>query len=235
MKPSRHVVRFPPLQWGVFLERTNRFAAVIQVDDEELAVHVPSSGRMGELLRAGASVAWEPAADSNGRRTKGKLVLADAGGTLVCVDAMMPNRLIWSLWQRGDLAELQFYPRLRREFTHGRSRFDFADPSGFLLVETKSVTLVNKGLALFPDSPTTRGTKHLLELAEAARAGWRAMVYFIVQRRDAQVFTANAAKDPPFAEALAQAVASGVEIRVRKSIFDESGIYHLEPVPLRSA
>ena len=78
-------------------------------------------------------------------------------------------------------------------------------------VEVKSVTLVDRGVGLFPDSPTVRGVKHLNTLAEAVRAGYRAAVVFVVQRGDATAFAVNEPADPALAEALRRAVVAGVD------------------------
>ena len=78
-------------------------------------------------------------------------------------------------------------------------------------LETKSVTLVEDGIGLFPDSPTSRGVKHLRSLEKALGEGYRAAVIFVIQREDVQGFTTNDAADPDFAVAFRQALAAGVE------------------------
>lgn len=66
-------------------------------------------------------------------------------------------------------------------------------------------------MALFPDAPTTRGRRHLLELIEALKQGYRCVIIFIVQRDDARVFRPNSDTDPEFSKALQDAHSSGVE------------------------
>ena len=80
-------------------------------------------------------------------------------------------------------------------------------------VETKSVTLVEEGIALFPDVPTERGSRHLRELMALRVKGERTAVIFIVQRADAHTLAPHQTADPLFAQTLRTAVASGVEAR----------------------
>ena len=47
-------------------------------------------------------------------------------------------------------------------------------------IEVKNVTLgMEKGLGLFPDAVSTRGTKHLRELMHIAGQGDRAVLFFL--------------------------------------------------------
>jgi sugar fermentation stimulation protein A len=108
----------------------------------------------------------------------------------------------------------------------GRSRFDFAlrDLRGAeTLVEVKSVTLVEDGVALFPDAPTVRGARHLSELEDYVRAGGRALVLFVVQRGDARAVAPNARTDPRFARALLSAARAGVMLRAVRFSLDGDG------------
>ncbi len=91
-------------------------------------------------------------------------------------------------------------------------RFDLLldGPAGLCFVETKSVTLVKDGVALFPDAPTERGRRHLLKLRELAGLGVEAAVVFIIQREDAVAFSPTPPADPAFARAFREAVEAGV-------------------------
>jgi sugar fermentation stimulation protein A len=154
-----------------------------------------------------------PAGDP-ARKTAYDLRLVDYEGTLVSVDARLPNKLLAQALTAGALPDLH-YPEIKPEVSFGDSRLDFrlSGPQGICWLETKSVTLVIGGLAQFPDAPTDRGRKHLHELIRAKSLGHRAMVVFVIQRPDAVQFTPHHQADPLFATSLNEAAAAGVEIR----------------------
>ena len=86
-----------------------------------------------------------------------------------------------------------------------------------MALEVKSVTLVEDGVALFPDAVTERGARHVRELAELAEQDdWEAAVLFVLQRSDGQEIRAARSIDPKFADALAEAKAAGVRVLGRR-------------------
>ena len=200
---------------ATFIRRANRFLAYVDLDGRETAVHVANSGRLRELFVPGAAVWLKPVAGApnGGRKTAYDLALVAAAGTLVSADARLPNALVAEAAGAGLLEGIGRPVSVRREASFGESRFDLMLESGDgrTYVEVKSVTLVEGGVGLFPDSPTIRGAKHLNTLAEAVRVGYKAAVVFVVQRPDADAFAANAPADPALADALRRAVAAGVD------------------------
>ena len=203
---------------GIFLERVNRFLALVEVDGREVGVHVANSGRMKELFVPGCRVLVRPVFAASGasnktRKTKFDLALVDMGDALASADARMPNALIAEGVANGHLGQFAGYPEIRREVTFGDSRLDLMleGPPGRCYIEAKSVTLVEDGVGLFPDSPTVRGAKHLRTLETVLEAGHRAAVVFVIQRPDATAFATNDPADPDLAKAFQSAVAAGVE------------------------
>ena len=202
----------PNLQKGVFRSRPNRFAARVDVDGLPTLVHVPNSGRMRELLQEGNRVLLTPVS-KQGRKTAYDLSLVDLGHTLVSPDSRLPPALVEEAFARGELGQFSTYTVSRREVMFLHSRLDMVLSNGGLCyVEMKSVTLVEDGTALFPDAPTSRGTRHMEALIEARARGHRAAVVFVVQREDAKSFAPNDGADPVFGEALRRARAGGVEV-----------------------
>ena len=195
-----------------FVRRENRFLAVASIHGQETGVHVANSGRLRELFVPGAEVWLKPAA-APGRKTDYDLALVKADGVLVSADARLPNALVAEAVYAGKLDGVAGGAKVTRESTFGESRFDLLleSEAGRRYVEVKSCTLVENGVGLFPDSPTTRGAKHLNTLAEAVDAGHGASVIFVAQRPDARAFATNDAADPELAEAFRNAVARGVD------------------------
>lgn len=153
-------------------------------------------------------------ASSPHRKTAFDLRLVRIDNVLVSCDARLPPSLIAEAQVLGKLPQFSGYPVIETEVTFEESRLDlcFSGPGGRVYVETKSVTLVCDGTALFPDAPTTRGAKHLRTLMKVVDQGHRAAVIFVVQRPDAQLFTPHKSADPGFAATLEQAAEMGVGV-----------------------
>lgn len=223
---------------GRFCSRPNRFLAYVDIEGEEVATHVADPGRLKELLVPGADVYLLPREGEN-RKTRWQLVLVKNASVLVSVYSQLPNRLAYVALNNGKISEFADFPHVKAEYTIGNSRFDFAlakkneDPfKPDCLVEVKSVTLVENGVALFPDAPTKRGVKHVNELIRLKQSGYNAAVLFIVQRSDAKKVSPNRKTDPQFAKALAKAKSVGVKIVAYGSRLDTGGITLLESVPV---
>lgn len=203
-----------PLQPGIFVRRDNRFRATIAAGGALLPIHVPNSGRLRELLQPGTVVWFLPVSSAAGRKTAGDLAVVEAGGTLVAVDARLPNKLVAEALTAAQLAPLVGYTSWQQEVPTGHSRLDFLlhGPGGRCWLEVKSVTLVEEGVARFPDAPTVRGVRHLEELAERRTAGDQTAVAFVVQRADARAFGLHPSADPVFNDTLRRVRTMGVEV-----------------------
>ncbi len=196
------------------MARDNRFRATVELDNgSHVWCYLPNSGRLGELLEPGRRAFLRPVT-APGRKTSFDLVLVDVAGTLVSTDARLPNTLVEEALRENRLSPFEGYDDIRREVRYHKSRLDFAlmRNGQRCLMEVKSVTLVEGGLALFPDSPTSRGHRHVQELRRAVGEGEHAAVVFVAQRDDVWAFAPNDGADPAFAGALRCAIAEGVEV-----------------------
>ena len=206
------MVHYSDMHYGRFLHRPNRFLAHVVIDGKEEICHVKNTGRCRELLQPGAEV-WCQHHDDPGRKTAWSLIAVKKGERLVNMDSQIPNKLAAEYVKNGGLG---FVPdTVKTEKTYGNSRFDVYYEAGGRMgfVEVKGVTLEEDGVARFPDAPTERGRKHLLELQSAADEGYEAWVLFVIQMPDILRFEPNWPRDPAFAEALCQASQNGVQIR----------------------
>ena len=201
-----------PLVGGLFIARPNRFAAVVSIDGNEEVVHVPNSGRLTELLVPGRPVLLR-AVPKPSRKTRYDMALVGLEHTLVSADARLPAALFAEAVAQGRLPRFRGYAVTAREVTLGKSRLDLllSGPRS-CLVETKSITLVEGGAALFPDAVTERGARHLRTLVQARAEGYEAAVVFVIQRPDASCFVPNDAADPLFGQTLREAARAGVEV-----------------------
>ncbi len=206
-----------------FLSRPNRFLSYINLDHKsgKQAAHVPDPGRLEELLMPGAEIIVRQELETK-RKTKYSLVGVKKDDVWVNIDSIFTNRIFKEEFNKID--NFLDYKILKSEFTFGNSRFDFLlenmQTKKKALVEVKGATLVEDGLALFPDAPTTRGVKHVKELIKAINQDFEANVVFVVKRSDAISFKPNKHTDPKFAKALVEASTAGVNIIVVKCSYD---------------
>ena len=209
-------MRYGKVVSGRFLRRPNRFIAYADIDGRETVVHVKNTGRCRELLVPGATV-FLAAGDNPARKTAFDLVAVekvrdDCPPLLINMDAQAPNAVAAEWLPKSGL----FSPAAtyRREVTHGNSRFDLyvEDGQRRAFIEVKGVTLEREGVAYFPDAPTERGVKHLLELTAAIDEGYEAYVLFVIQMKHISAFAPNDGMHPAFGEALRAAAKAGVRV-----------------------
>lgn len=202
------------LQKAKYVSRLNRFAAVMNVDGRDSLVHIANSGRLGELLTPENTMWLAPAKTKGNRKTDYDLALVELDGVFVSADARMPNALLTEAIVNRKLEEFAGYEFSRSEVTFGDSRIDLLlnAKDSLCYVEAKSATLVENKIAIFPDSPTERGRKHLYSLMDVVRQGHRAAAAFVIQRKDANSLLPNRKSDPDFCDALLEASSKGVEV-----------------------
>lgn len=204
---------------GKFLARLNRFACRVLLDGAPTKVYLPNSGRLEELLVAGARVMLEKR--RQGGKTEHDLLLVETTGfpeqepIWAGLDSRLPPRLIaWAI-ERGLIEPFANAQVAANEPQMNGGRLDLLLRSGKgdIYVEAKSVNLVDReGTARFPDAPTERGRRHLETLSDLSRSGVGAAVVFVIMREDAELFAPFVERDREFAEALTRAAASGVQL-----------------------
>ena len=198
-----------------FVNRPNRFLSRVRIDGKVHDSHVPDPGRLKELLFPGARVLVEPKTGEN-RKTKFATVMVYSGNELISINSQLPNRFVRYCLDNSLIPELQGWTVKKQEYTLGNSRFDFLleRDGNEKLLEVKSATLVEEGIARFPDAVTSRGRRHVLHLAHSITPKRSAAVLFIVQRSDAVSFEPHWGRDPEFAQALQDSVKDGVELMI---------------------
>ncbi|MBQ7873634.1 MAG: DNA/RNA nuclease SfsA [Oscillospiraceae bacterium] len=216
---------------GRFISRPNRFIAHIEIGGKEEICHVMNTGRMRELLLPGAEVFLCEGKNPN-RKTKYDLIGVRRGdGEIINIDSIAPNKVA------GEYIRTLFPDAkvIKPETFFDKSRFDFyiEDKNEKIFLEVKGVTLNVEGEARFPDAPTERGAKHLYELIEAKKQGYRAMVLFVIAMKGCFSFAANSATDPKFAKALCEAKQAGVEVLAVDCRVSADGIFADKAIPVR--
>jgi sugar fermentation stimulation protein A len=207
---------WPRLTAGTLIARYKRFMADVRLRNGHIVTaHCPNSGSMKGCSEPGRTV-WLSRSNNPNRRLQYTWEMIEMPSSLVGVNTAVPNRLVAHSIITGQIPGLSGYERLYREVKCGlNSRLDLMLErySGQLcFIEVKNCTLVNDGVAYFPDAVTSRGLKHLVELQQQVRAGNRGVIFFVIQRVDAKRFSPADHIDPAYGNELRAAVWNGVEI-----------------------
>lgn len=198
---------------GVFEERINRFIAKVWVDDILETVHVKNTGRCKELLVKGVSVVLQKS-DNPDRKTKYDLIAVKKKKLgWVNIDSQIPNKVV------KEWLDKQGIDYIKPEFTYGNSRIDFyLEKNGTpILMEVKGCTLEIEGKGYFPDAPTTRGVKHLKELANCVgvkynNGNMRCILAYVIAMNNILNVKPYGVIDPDYEKAFNEALEAGVEV-----------------------
>ena len=206
-----------PLLEGRLLRRYKRFLADVQLESGVVTAACPNTGSMMGCCEAGSRV-WLSESDNPSRKYRHTWELVEVGKVLVGINTGLPNSLVGEAIAGGTIPELAGYASMRREVAFGeeRSRVDLLLESPGrepCFVEVKNVTAAaNKGIALFPDCVSERGTKHLRELIRLKAQGARPVQLYCVQRGDVDEVRPADGIDFEYGRTLRQAIAAGVEV-----------------------
>lgn len=200
---------------GTLIKRYKRFLADVRLENGEVVTaHVPNTGSMMSTNERGAKVAlfYNPAPH---RKLKWTYELYDAAGSWVGVNTMRTNHIVKEAIEQNKIGPLRGYDSIRQEVKYGdKSRLDLflekKDAPG-CFVEIKNVTFKEGKVAYFPDAVTARGLKHLETLMDAQKKGYRAVIFFLVNRDDCTQMKPARHIDLKYAEMLETAVKQGVE------------------------
>ncbi len=217
---------------GTFLNRPNRFIAEVLINGKTEICHVKNTGRCKEILKEGAIVLLEKS-DNPLRKTQYDLVSAYKEGKLINIDSQAPNKVFREWLSSGKFFKNIILIKPEAKFNNSRFDFYFEKKGKKYFAEIKGVTLENEGVLSFPDAPTARGVKHVLELCEARKQGFETYIFFIVQMKEVKYFTPNVKNHKEFAEALLFAESQDVKIYCLNCEVTENSLDVLDFVPVR--
>ncbi len=226
---------FSTLYAGTLVKRYKRFFADIQLDTGELiTAHCPNTGPMTGICHIGGAVmvSHNPSPKRKLAYTWELAAINDTVPTWAGANTALPNRVVRSLLESRILPELGPYTTIQTEVPYGqghRSRIDFlvsgaAVPPTY--IEVKNTTWAQGQVALFPDTVTSRGQKHLQELIDLGAQGRGVMLYFI-NRGDCTAFAPGDQADPTYGQLLRAAIAAGVQVLPCRFEVTPQGIRYL--------
>ena len=219
-------MKYKKIVEGLFIDRPNRFVAIVLIDGVKETVHVRNTGRCRELLIPYAKVLMEDCSHNKNRKTRYSIVAVWKKDVLINMDSQIPNKVVFDALNEGEISSFPNLSKIKRESTFRNSRFDIFFKSGSEkgFIEIKGVTLEKDGVAMFPDAPTDRGRKHVLEMIDAVKEGYSGAIFFLVQMKGPHIFRLNSEMDPKFSEAVKLAYKNNVDIIAYDSIVSTNDI-----------
>jgi sugar fermentation stimulation protein A len=228
--------RYPTFSPGILLKRYKRFLADIELDSGMvITAHCPNTGPMTGVSTVGSRVLVS-CSDNPKRKlpyTWEMIEVNDNEPTWVGINTALPNRVSKLALEKFLFPRLGNYRQILTEVPYGKdrgSRVDFLlsgeAENSLIYLEVKNTTWAQGKLALFPDTVTMRGQKHLRELTALLPQARAVMLYFI-NRGDCSHFAPGDSADPVYGQLFRDAVAQGLEVLPCKFENTPEGIRYL--------
>ena len=200
---------------GTLIKRYKRFFVDIKYKSKTIVAHCPNTGSMQGLLKSGNKV-WFSESDDPKRKLKYTLEIIEVDNKKIGINTLLTNKIVLDALQNKKIKSLVKFKNIKAEVKFSdNTRFDFLlnNDKEKCFLEVKNVTLFrNKNTAEFPDSVTTRGKKHLLELIKAKKKGYQSFILFLIQREKCNSFKIAKDIDKDYELAFKKAIINGIKI-----------------------
>jgi sugar fermentation stimulation protein A len=222
---------YPQLYPGTLVKRYKRFFADIELTTGELiTAHCPNTGPMTGVCQLGAPVQVS-FHDNPKRKLAYTWEMIQIDNVWIGINTALPNKLIKIALEQQLFPELGTYQKIRSEVVYGqdnRSRIDFLleDGDRSIYLEVKNTTWSIEDVAVFPDTETTRGQKHLRELIDVMPTS-RAVMLYLINRGDKTKFAPGDTTDPIYGQLLRTAVAKGLQVLPCRFEVSPKGVKYL--------
>ena len=212
---------------GLFVKRYKRFFVDVKINDQVVTAHCPNTGSMYGLLKKDNKV-WLSKSNNPNRKLKYTLEIIEDQNVKVGVNTHSTNKIVYHALKNNLIKELKKYTEIKPETKFGKNtRFDFLimNKESKAFIEVKNVTLSReKKKAEFPDAVTSRGLKHIKELTNAYKKGYKIFILYVIQRDDCNYFTIAKDIDIDYAKALTKAMKNNLNILCYDCKFSSKGI-----------
>ena len=212
---------------GQFIKRYKRFFVDVKIKDNIVTAHCPNTGSMYGLLKKGNKV-WLTKSDNPNRKLKYTLQIIEDKKSKVGVNTHLTNKIVLHALKNNLIKDLDKKIQIKPETKFGpNTRFDFLVTKNNYkaFIEVKNVTLSRiNGLAEFPDAVTARGLKHINELLNAQKKGYKIFIIYLIQRTDCKNFKIAEDIDPEYSDTLSKAVKKKLNILCYDCKFSPKGI-----------
>ncbi|KGG16667.1 MULTISPECIES: DNA/RNA nuclease SfsA [unclassified Prochlorococcus] len=223
---GKTIKTFPTLVEGVLQKRYKRFLADVQLDTGEIVTaHCANTGPMKGVLYPGGRVRLRYAPSPTRKLSwswEQAQVPSEKGYCWVGVNTSLPNTLVRLAIESGFLnKQLGDIKEIKNEVVYGMERKSRIDlllipnsknlDTRKIFLEVKNTTWTKENKALFPDSVTKRGQKHLKEMMRELPSS-RAVLVPCISRNDVDIFAPGDSADPSYGDLFRLALSKGVEV-----------------------
>ena len=200
---------------GTLIKRYKRFFVDIKYKNKIITGHCPNTGSMMGLLNKGNKI-WFSRSDNLSRKLKYTLEIIEVGKKMIGINTLLTNKIVFEALSQKKIKNFVKFNNIKPEVKFSdKTRFDFliSDNKEKCFLEVKNVTLSRKDkIAEFPDTITSRGTKHLKELIIAKQRGFESYILYLIQREDCKSFRIAKDIDEEYKTAFDIALKSKVKI-----------------------
>jgi len=220
---------------GLFIKRYKRFFVDVKIGSKVVTAHCPNTGSMIGLLKKNNKV-WLTRSDDSNRKLKYTLEIIQDNESKVGVNTHLTNKIVLSALKLNLIDEFKNNTNIKTEVKFNKNtRFDFLlnQKKTKTFIEVKNVTLLRKpGIAEFPDAVTERGSKHISELINAKREGYKSYILFVVQRNDCKYFKIASDIDAKYSKLIKEAVKKKINVLCYDCKFSSKGIKLNKPLKI---
>lgn len=224
----KKILEIGKIEAGIFIDRPNRFIGNIQIGNEIVQCHIHDSGRIKELLYPGNTVGIKKVDKIGKRKTNWDLIYGmTQDGEKILLNSAYHRYISEYILKDKKICPFGALDSLKTEVKNGDSRLDFlgVQDKKNIWIEVKGVSLVENNIAMFPDAPSERAQKHLVELMKLKEKGDRAAVLLLVFR-SATKFRPRFETDIKFTKLFYEALQKGVEVYLMPLCLKDNAIYY---------
>ncbi|KQB35576.1 DNA/RNA nuclease SfsA [Acidiplasma aeolicum] len=211
------IMSFEKIYKAIFVKRINRFLMELNMNNTNILAHLHDPGRLEELLYPGNEIFIR---EAHGKKTDYSVTFIKNGDVYTFNDSRFHNKIASNFIRPGYISEVVV----------GNRRIDFKYNNAY--IEVKSCTLVNYGVAMFPDAVSERASHHLDLLINLINKGYDAYVLFLIFNNNAKSFAPNFDRDIKFSNKFIDALKSGVKMRFLVFDTDLKNIYYKKEIYL---
>ncbi len=211
------VINFQNLTDATIIDRPNRFIVRSYLNNKIINVHLHDPGRLEELIYTGNHMLIRKA---KGKKTDYSVTFIKNNNVYTFNDARFHSEIASKFIKDG----------YEKEVKVDDSRIDFKYGNSF--IEVKSCTLVENGIAKFPDAQTVRGKKHLITLMNLMKNHYDSYVLFLIFNENAKCFLPNAERDLDFSKTFYDAYSHDVKFKFLVFYYKNNSIYFKNEIKL---